>query len=251
MSTAKPEAVHDLNSFADFLQGLQEGGFEFVVIGGAAISAYARQLQVRIATVDLDLYLSPASLDEILRWAPRHGVKVLKRPRPRNIQVAFLEADGREINLLTASYGMPAPEFVIRHARAVELPAAHLEVLIADPFDLLRNKLAIRREKDLPHIEFLNRFIEEEIVAAFESEELPRQRISPAKRYLEIRGLETLPETLAERLLVLAKTPADFRFLASRLPLEGQLDRLLEKAPDVQLKTELEGIRAARKLPTG
>lgn len=251
MPPANPEAVHDLTSFADFLQALQEGGFEFAVIGGAAVSAYAYLLEARITTVDLDLYLSPASLDEILRWAPRHGVKVLKRPQPRNIQVAFLEHDGREINLLTASYGLPAPEFVIRQARSIELPAAHLEVLIADPFDLLRNKLAIRREKDLPHIEFLNRFIEEEIVAAFESEELPRQRISPARRYLEIRGLETLPESLAERLLALAKTPADFRFLASRLPLEGQLERLLEKAPDTQLKAELEGIRAARNRPPG
>lgn len=251
MPSANPEAIHDLSSFAEFLQALQDGGFEFAVIGGAAVSAYAYLLEARITTVDLDLYLAPASLEEILRWAPRHGVKVLKRPRPRNIQVAFLEADGREVNLLTASYGMPAPEFVIRHARTIELPAAKLEVLIADPFDLLRNKLAIRREKDLPHIEFLNRFIEEEIVAAFESEELPRQRISPAKRYLEIRGLETLPEPLAERLLVLAKTPADFRFLASRLPLARQLEKLLEKATDSELKTELEGIRATRTLTTG
>ena len=248
MPAAAAEKIHDLSSFAEVLRELQAGGFDFAVIGGAAISAYAHLAETRITTVDLDLYVSAASLEELLRWAPRHGMKVLKRPRPRNIQVAFLDDGGLEVNLLTASTGLPEPDFVIRHARVFELAAAGgLEVLVADPFDLLRNKLAVRREKDLPHIAFLQSFLEEEIVEAFATEEAPRKRIAPARRYLEIRGLSALPEALGERLLPLAKTAADFRFLASQLPHPAQVERLLGPATDAELRGELESIVASRR----
>jgi hypothetical protein len=34
--------------------------------------------------------------------------------------------------------------------------------LIADPFDLLRNKVSVNRPKDQPHIAILRRFLDEE-----------------------------------------------------------------------------------------
>jgi predicted nucleotidyltransferase len=247
MPPADSEAIHDLSHFASVLQALDDAGFEYAVIGGAAISAYARSVAIDITTRDLDLYVSQAVLDEILDWAPGHGMVIVKRPQPRSVPVAFLEAGGLEINLLTASSGLPTPELVIRGARSVLFAASKVEALLADPFDLLRNKLAVRREKDQPHIRFLQSFIEEEIVEAFRSELEPRERLAPARRYLEILGSPSLPPKLGERLLELARLPSDFRFLANRLKDPGQLDRLANlSAGDPEMASEVARIRSKK-----
>ncbi len=72
------------------------------------------------------------------------------------------------------------------------------------------------REKDKAHREILRRFIEEEIVEAFRRETEPRKRLRPVRRYLEVTGDESISEPLASRLLPLARTEADFRFLIGR-----------------------------------
>lgn len=250
MPPVQAPAAHDLGDFADFLRKLSAEGFDFAVIGGCAVSAYARLLGVELLSVDLDLYVSPATLTELLDWAPRIGARIVKRPRPRNIPVAFLESDGLEINLLTSSSGLPAPEIVMRTARQITL-AAHgdLDVPLADPFDLLRNKLAVARDKDLPHIEILRRFVEEEVVAAFSGEESPRARLSPARRLLEVLRVDALPEPLADRLIRSARAPADFRFLVHRVPSERQARRLLDSLDErhQELRPELEAILAKRR----
>ncbi|MCP4662824.1 MAG: hypothetical protein GY856_46115 [bacterium] len=106
-----------------------------------------------------------------------------------------------------------------------------LVVPLADPFDLLANKIAIGREKDRPHIELLRQFCEEEVVEAFAREE-GRQRLMPARRLLEIVSRRTLPEELADRLIELAERPIDFRFLMSKVPAQRQVRRLLGRLPD-------------------
>lgn len=248
MPPAGAKAIHDLSHFSSLLAALDEAGFEYAVIGGAAVSAYARSMAIDITTRDLDLYVSQAVLDEILDWAPGQGIVIVKRPQPRSVPVAFLDADGLEINLLTASTGLPAPELVIRGARSVLLTASKVEAVLADPFDLLRNKLAVRREKDLPHIQFLQLFIEEEIVEAFRSETEPRERLAPARRYLDILGTPSLPPKLGERLLELARKPSDFRFLANRLDQIDQLDRLAELcAGDPEVASEIARIRSKKR----
>ncbi len=51
-----------------------------------------------------------------------------------------------EVNALTSSDGLRDPEVVVQTARDFTLSAhANLEVPIADPFELLANKLAVRR----------------------------------------------------------------------------------------------------------
>jgi hypothetical protein len=86
--------------------------------------------------------------------------------------VAVLRFQGQEINLLTETFGLPAFDTVVREAREFRLEQAQgLEVPLADPFMLLANKLAIRRERDRPHIDLLRAFIDEEIVDSFRREE--------------------------------------------------------------------------------
>jgi hypothetical protein len=248
MPAVPPQAAHDLNDFAQFLRLLLEEGFEFSVIGGCAVGAYARLMGEELRSVDLDFLMTEDSLTELLAWAPAHGIRVVKRPRPRNIPVAFLETpDGKEVNALTASTGLPKPEIVHRTARRFVLSAhGGLEVPLADPFDLLANKLAVARDKDRPHVEILRRFVEAEAVEAFVREEDPRARLAPSRRLLDATGSSTLPEALAERLIGLAKTPADFRFLAGRVPTRKQAARLLESCA-ASIRPQLEPILASRR----
>ncbi|MEE8523338.1 MAG: hypothetical protein V3T72_05360 [Thermoanaerobaculia bacterium] len=248
MPAVPSQAAHDLGDFADFLRLLIEDGFDFAVIGGCAVSAYADLIAVELLSVDLDIFVTQSSLTELLAWAPAHGIRVVKRPRPRNIPVAFLETpDGKEINALTSSIGLPKPEIVHRTARRFVLSAhGDLEVPLADPFDLLANKLAVARDKDRPHIEILRRFVEAEAVEAFVREEDPRARLVPARRLLEASGSNTLPEALAGRLIELAKTPADYRFLVGRVPTAEQAAGLVEKC-EASIRPQLAPILASRR----
>ncbi|MCP3999102.1 MAG: hypothetical protein GY722_29165, partial [bacterium] len=195
-------------------------------------------------------YVTTATLAELLDWAPYHDIRVVKRPQPRNIPVAFLEVAAKEVNALTSADNLPPPGVVARTARQFTLSAhGDLEVPLADPFDLLGNKLAVARDKDRPHIEILRRYVEEEVVLAFCEEEEPRARLAPARRLLEVLKLKTLPEPLADRLVELARTAVDYRFLIHRVPTVEQARRLLGqlKPVDEELVAQLEAILTKRR----
>lgn len=231
MPTPSKETTRSVEDFAELLEALKKEGFDYAVIGGCAVGAYAHLRGEEVLTADLDLIAPPAVLNEILEWAPKNGIKVLKRPQPRTIPTAFLVWNDKEINILTYSHGLPAPEDTIQAARAFELRSrGNVEVLIADCYHLLQNKLNVNRPKDQPHIDVLRRFIEEEIVRAFEVETDQRNRLGPARKLLDITKSRALPEHLASRLIPLAKTAPDLRFLANTVPLEEQKRAVLEKA---------------------
>jgi hypothetical protein len=167
-------------------------------------------------------------------------------PQPRSVPVALLEWQGREVNLLTGSSGLPPPDVAARAAREFRLgQGTDLAVLIADPFDLLRNKLAVNRPKDQPHIAILRRFLDEEAVSGLAREKEPRARICAAERLLEVLGTQTLEADLANRLVSLATMPADFRFLAHRAPL-SLLQGLLDRAPTADIRATVQRIAAVR-----
>jgi hypothetical protein len=150
------------------------------------------------------------------------------------------------VNLLTGSSGLPTPDVAARAAREFRVgQGSGLTVLIADPFDLLRNKLAVNRPKDQPHIAILRRFLEEEAVSGLATEEEPRARISAAERLLEVLGAQTLEAPLANRLIPLARTSADFRFLAHRAPID-LLPAILAGAPSDEIRTVIRRIAAHR-----
>ena len=249
--TVSTEAAHDLEDFAGLFRQLSDEGFEFAVVGGCAVVAYASLLGEDLFSADLDLYVTQETLSELLSWAPRNRLRIVKRPRPRNIPVAFLEDDeGHEIDVLTSSKGLPKPEIVIRTARRFTLTAhGGLEVPVADPFDLLGNKLAVARDKDRAHAEILRRFVEEEAVAAFSEETEPRARLAPARRLLGALQRKALPAELADRLLDLARTPVDYRFLMGRVPTEEQAREILKRMErrEEELYRQLEAIFATRR----
>lgn len=249
MPPSRAKTPHDLGDFAQFLRQLIEEGFEFTVIGGMAVSGYARLLGDEVLSVDLDIYVTPETLAEFLDWAPHHDVRIVKRPQPRNIPVAALEVAAKEVNALTAADSLPPPGVVARTARRFTLSDhGDLEIPLADPFDLLSNKLAVARDKDRPHIEILRRYVEEEVVLAFTEEKEPRARLAPARRLLEVLKRNSLPEPLADRLIELAKSPADYRFLVHRVPTKEQARRVFGRAQelDEELLAQLDAILGRR-----
>src|SRR6478609_1474669 len=237
-----PSSIDDYLDLFHLLAGL---GIEFVVIGGCAVGAYARLLGEEVLSGDLDLLVTWRSLETVVTDAETIGVHVEKMPQPRSVPVALLEWRGREIHLLTGRSGLPPPDVAARTAREFRLGrATELSVLIADPFDLLRNKLSVNRPKDQPHIAILRRFLDEEAVSGLTRETDPRARISAAERLLEVLGAQTLEDELARRLVPLATTAADFRFLAHRVPAQ-LLPDLTERAPD-EIRGSVERIAARR-----
>ncbi|MBI4617900.1 MAG: hypothetical protein HY720_30090 [Planctomycetes bacterium] len=213
------------------------------------MSAYARLMGVKLQTVDLDLYAPSAESSALLEWASRTGVRIVKRPKPRTLPVTVLEWRGEEIDVLSSSRGLPPPDVAISLGRDFVLEPDGLSIPVADPFHLLANKMAIRRPKDLPHIEILRRFVEEEVVEAFRCEEKPRDRLAPANRLLDALGKEALEPELFDRLVPLARIPSDYRFLAHRAPGARHVERLAERLRvegELALEAEISSIAAKR-----
>lgn len=247
MSSPHTQTPRHLGDFVEFLEWLNTQGIEFAVIGGQAVSAYADLLDQPVRSEDLDIYVSETTMHELLDRAMAEGLKIIKRPQPRHLPVAVFEAKGLEINALTETSGLLPPEIVVRTARSFVLSAhGDLEVPVADPFDLLSNKLSVARDKDRSHINILRTYVEYEVIEAFLEESNPRARLKPARRLLEVLSRKTLPKKLFDRLIDLATTPVDFRFLASCAPTENRASRLLDRTSDEALQAELKSIIASR-----
>lgn len=232
-----------LELFRDLFASLEDFGLGFVVIGGMAVGAYARQLGETVVSLDLDLYVTSQTLDEVQSLAANLEARVERRMQARGLPVAVLSWRGREVDVLTMSRGLPGFRELSSSARVVDVDG--LDVLVADPIDLLRNKLAVNRPKDQAHIDLLRRFIDDEIILTFSRIKEPRARIETASALLEVLGQETLESALAAQLVELASLPSDFRFLANRAPIE-LLPRLAERASDATKRAFVEAAIARR-----
>jgi len=236
MSAESSQSPPSLEDFVDLFAALDQHGVDFVVIGGMAVGAYARLIDEVVVSRDLDICVAPTTLYDVLDDVQELGATIVKRPQARSIEVAFLDWRGLEVNILTSSTGLPAPAPLAANARWFRLPDSEQGVLVADPLDLLSNKLAVNRPKDQPHIAVLRRFIDDDIVHDLgDPTTTPRERIRTAARLLDVLHQSTLDESLAARLIPLATLPADYRFLAHRVSTKAQLDALAARAPaDIQ-----------------
>jgi hypothetical protein len=248
MSSARSKAPPSLVDFADLFETLGRAGTAQVVIGGCAVGAYAHLLGESVTSDDLDLYASQAGYEAILAAASGEGGRIVRRARERSIPVAVIDWKGKELNVVTATAGLLSPEIEAELAREFVLPGkAKLAVLVADPFQLLSNKLAVNRPKDRPHIAILRRFVEGEVVLAFREETQPRKRIAPAAKMLRIEKKGNLPAGLMTALSELAREPSDFRFLANHAPSRATGRALLERAPTEEIEAEVQQILKARR----
>ena len=242
MSAPPPKAALSLADFPDLFEVLARVGTEQVVIGGCAVGAYGRLIGEPITSGDLDLYATRRHAETILATLSAAGGRVIRRARPRNIPVSFLDWKGKELNVLSATDGLQSPEIEAELAREFVLPGSSLAVLVADPFELLANKLAVNRPKDRPHIAVLRRFLEAEALMAFRDETVPRKRIAPAARLLSVERKRALPAELTERILPLCRLPSDFRFLADHVKGRTLTRALLDRVKGTEAEADVRQI---------
>lgn len=238
----------DLKAFVELLRRLDERGIPFAVIGGMAVGAYARLRGETMFSADLDIVTTEATLEELIEAAPTLSLDVLSRPQPRSVPVAVMQWKGLEVNILTASSGLPDAEFVVRGAREFHIDDSAAVIPIADPLDLLSNKLAVHRPKDIPHIDVLRRFVEDEIVVEFGGGTTTRERLASLRRYLDVLGTKALPVDLAERLIDIVEDPMGARYLAGHIDASEHAQALLERMEQRGAGEDVRGILVRRGL---
>ena len=248
MSPEAKETSLDLRAFVELLHRLGEQGIPFAVIGGMAVGAYARLRGETMFSADLDIVTTEATLQELIEAAPALSLEVLSRPQPRSVPVAVMEWRGLEVNVLTASSGLPAAEFVVRGAREFHVDDPPIVIPIADPLDLLSNKLVVRRPKDVPHIDVLRAFVEDEILVEFGGGATARERLTSLRRYLDVLGTKFVPVNLAERLIEVVEDPTSARYLAGHIDAVELARALLERMEPRGTAEDLRGILIRRGL---
>jgi len=139
--------------YRDMLQALVDEKVKFLLIGAYALAAHGHLR----ATMDIDVWVLPASdnADAVMRAIRRFGAPL------HNLTKADLERDGtvfqigvapRRIDIITSASGL---QFEEAFSRSSVVTIEGIEVHIPMVEDLIRNKRATGRTKDLADAEAL------------------------------------------------------------------------------------------------
>ena len=139
--------------YRDMLQALVDEKVKFLLVGAYALAAHGYPR----ATMDIDLWVMPSAdnAEAVLRAIRRFGAPL------HNLTRADLERDGtvfqigvapRRIDIITAASGL---QFDQVFARSMAVNIEGIEVHIPSVGDLIRNKRASGRTKDLADAEAL------------------------------------------------------------------------------------------------
>ncbi|MBK7644225.1 MAG: hypothetical protein IPJ19_14475 [Planctomycetes bacterium] len=139
--------------FSEMLAALCGAGAEFLVVGAHALAAHGRPR----ATGDLDLWVRPTKQNALLVWqaltafgAPLAGLKLSDLSDP---DVVFqMGVPPNRIDILTAIDGV---EFESAWKNRIRVKLAGLEIPVLGRDDLLANKRAAGRPKDLADVAWL------------------------------------------------------------------------------------------------
>jgi hypothetical protein len=139
--------------YREMLQVLGDEKVRFLLVGAYALAAHGYPL----ATMDIDIWVMPApdNADAVLRALRRFGAPL------NNLTKADLEQEGtvfqigvapRRIDIITAVSGLRFDE-AFSHASPVDVEG--IQVYIPSVADLIRNKRASGRTRDLADAEAL------------------------------------------------------------------------------------------------
>lgn len=139
--------------YRDMLQALVDEKVRFLLVGAYALAAHGYPR----ATMDIDIWVMPApdNADAVLRAIRRFGAPL------HNLTKIDLEKDGtvfqigvapRRIDIITAASGL---QFDQTFTRSLTVEIEGIEVHIPSVADLIRNKRASGRTKDLADAEAL------------------------------------------------------------------------------------------------
>lgn len=141
--------------FRDLLEELGRGGVEFVVVGGWAVAFHGRPR----ATKDIDLVLrgTPDNLARAAEALGRFGAPTNVTEALRSMaetDVVYVGEPPLRIDFLRAIEGVSA-DALFGNSVVAELDGVVLRVIALD--DLVRNKRAVGRPRDLDDVDFLER----------------------------------------------------------------------------------------------
>jgi predicted nucleotidyltransferase len=139
--------------YRDILQALADEKVRFLLVGAYALAAHGYPR----ATMDIDIWVrpSPENAEAVLRALRRFGAEL------QNLSKEDLQTDGtifqigvapRRIDIITAASGL---HFEETFARALSVDIEGIEVHVPCLQDLIRNKRASGRTKDLADAEAL------------------------------------------------------------------------------------------------
>jgi D-serine deaminase-like pyridoxal phosphate-dependent protein len=139
--------------YRDMLQALADEKVKFLLVGAYALAAHGYPR----ATMDIDIWVmqSPENADAVLRALRRFGTPL------QNLTAQDLQKDDtifqigvapRRIDIITAASGL---QFEETYARSLAVNIEGIEVYIPSISDLIRNKRASGRTKDLADAEAL------------------------------------------------------------------------------------------------
>ena len=141
------------DDYKDMLRALSEEGASFLLVGAYALAVHGYPR----ATMDIDLWVmpSPANSSAVMRALRRFGAPL------QDLTEDDLHADGivfqigvapRRIDLLTSLSGL---NYQDAYERSLPMKVDGLEFRVLSVRDLIRNKRATGRTKDLADIEVL------------------------------------------------------------------------------------------------
>jgi len=139
--------------YKDILHALSEEKVRFILVGAYALAAHGYPR----ATMDIDIWVmpSPDNADAVLRALRRFGVPL------HNLTKEDLQTDGtifqigvapRRIDIITAASGL---QFEPTYRNSISIDIEGIEVRIPTIGDLILNKRATGRTKDLADAEVL------------------------------------------------------------------------------------------------
>jgi hypothetical protein len=139
--------------YKDMLHALSEEKVRFLLVGAYALAAHGYPR----ATMDIDIWVMPSSqnADAVLRALHRFGTPL------HNLSKEDLQKDGtifqigvapRRIDIITTASGL---QFEDAYEKSLSLNIEGLELHIPSIDDLIRNKRAVGRTKDMADVEAL------------------------------------------------------------------------------------------------
>jgi len=139
--------------YRDMLQALADEKARFLLVGAYALAAHGYPR----ATVDIDIWVmpSPDNAEAVLRAVKRFGApleNVSKSDLQKDDTVFQIGVAPRRIDIITGASGLQFEE-AFEHSAEVDLQGIQVRILSLD--DLIRNKRASGRTKDLADAEAL------------------------------------------------------------------------------------------------
>ena len=139
--------------YRDMLQALADEKARFLLVGAYALAAHGYPR----ATMDIDIWIlqSPENADAVMRALRRFGTP-LQNLTPQDLQrdemIFQIGVAPRRIDIITTASGL---QFEEAYANSMAVDIEGLEVHILSLADLIRNKRASGRTKDIADAEAL------------------------------------------------------------------------------------------------